>query len=76
MIDNKNKSVQHSKAGKIGAASRWKNHVKIQTILIRVNKNDADFFTSLASRSGLSVAVLVHRFVQSLCADQVADISS
>lgn len=67
---------QKSAAGKLGAASRWKNHVKIPTTLIRVNKNDADYLTDLASFSGNSVAVLVSRIIQLLRADQVALVSS
>lgn len=67
---------QKSFAGKLGAASRWKNHVKISTTLIRVNKNDAAFLTDLASCYGISVGVLVSRIIQLLRADKVAIVST
>ena len=76
-IDNKSlRSKRYSYAGKIGSASRWKDHKKIETTFIRVYKDDASYITSLASSLGVSVGVLVHRFIQSLRPDQVASVSS
>lgn len=65
-----------SAAGKLGAASRWKDHVKLSTTLIRVYKNDADYLANLAAVSSSSVAVLVSRLIQSLRARKVSLVSS
>ena len=53
-----------SRAGKVGSAARWKDHIKVQTTLIRVLKNDADSFTRLASLSSSSVATVVHSLLE------------
>lgn len=76
MKQNSNDHFLYSFAGKLGAASRWKHHVKIPSTLIRVNKNDADYLTNLAAVSSLSVAVLVSRLIQSLRANKISLVPS
>lgn len=53
-------------AGKLGSASRWKDHVKVETTLIRVNTYDRDFLVCLASDNSLSVASVVSRLCRAL----------
>ena len=49
-----------SRAGKAGSAARWKNHVKLETTLIRVLKNDSYCIGVLARRLHASAADIVH----------------
>lgn len=44
----------HSRAGKIGSSSRWKNHIKEETKLVRVYTNDYDFIASYCDNFGIS----------------------
>lgn len=53
-----------SRAGKVGSAARWKDHIKVETTLIRILKNDAVSILRLASSSRSSVASIVHSLLE------------
>lgn len=66
---NRNKKVltlseQRSMAGSVGAASRWQNHEKKFTKLVRMYTYDYDYLHSLSLGLNLPVVVLVHRCIQ------------
>ena len=63
------KSRQCSKAGKLGCAVRWSDHVKIETALIRINKNDHLRLSALSRRYRLSIASVVHTCIEH-CSDR------
>lgn len=60
----KRKNTDKSFAGKLGASARWKDHIKIQTTLIRVQKNDADSILCMAALSGISSSAVVHSLLE------------
>ena len=56
----KKKSSAHSFAGSCGAASRWKDHVKLETTHIRILKNDSDCIAVLSRRFRVAASSIVH----------------
>lgn len=54
------------KAGKIGSSSRWFNHVKIKTKLIKVHEYDYDLISELSSVHG-SFASVVGAAMRAYC---------
>ena len=60
------KDKKKVKAGKIGSASRWSNHVKLDSTQIRVYTYDRDFLLSLARFYRVSVVALVSRLCEYL----------
>lgn len=60
MGKKKNDVDQHSVAGIAGAASRWKDHVKLETTHIRILKNDSDCIGVLSRRFGVAASSIVH----------------
>ena len=64
MRRKKNKVDQHSAAGKLGVASRWKDHDKKPTKLVRMYTDDYDYLAHISSNFGLPVVLLVHRCIQ------------
>ena len=65
------KDQKKSKAGKIGSAVRWKNHIKVKTTQIRVNSHDSAFLASLARSHRLSVVALVSRLCEYLRSNKI-----
>ena len=57
-------SEKRSKAGSAGASSRWENHEKKPTKLVRMYTDDYDYLASLSRNSDYSVVLLVHRCIQ------------
>lgn len=57
-------SEKRSIAGSAGAASRWENHDKIPTKLVRMYTDDYDYLASFSRNSGYPVVFLVHRCIQ------------
>ena len=51
-------------SGSVGAASRWENHVKKPTKLVRMYTDDYDYLAGLSRNSRYSVVLLVHRCIQ------------
>ena len=64
MKKKKNDVDQHSAAGKLGAASRWKDHETIPTKLTRIYTDDFNYLADLSANSGYPVVLLVHRCIQ------------
>lgn len=57
-------SEKRSIAGSAGAASRWENHEKKPTKLVRMYTYDYDYLDSLSLGLNLPVVLLVHRCIQ------------
>lgn len=57
-------SEKRSKAGSAGAASRWENHEKKPTKLVRMYTDDYDYLACLSRNFHYSVVLLVHRCIQ------------
>ena len=57
-------SEKRSKAGSAGAASRWENHEKKPTKLVRMYTDDYDYLAGLSRNAGYPVVLLVHRCIQ------------
>lgn len=53
-----------SVAGKLGAASRWKDHKHIKSKLARIYQDDFDFISGYCSNADIPFIVAFHR----LCA--------
>lgn len=55
---------KRSIAGSVGAASRWENHEKKPTKLVRMYTYDYDYLADLSRNNGVPVVLLVHRCIQ------------
>ena len=58
-MDNSKISELRRKAGLAGSASRWANHEKVSTSLIRINSHDRDYLSHLAACRRVSVVRVV-----------------
>ena len=57
-------SQKRSIAGSAGAASRWDNHEKKPTKLVRMYIDDYDYLDVLSRNTNYPVVLLVHRCIQ------------
>lgn len=57
-------SEKRSIAGSAGAASRWENHEKKPTKLVRMYQDDYDYLADLSRINCVPVVLLVHRCIQ------------
>lgn len=62
-------SEKRSRAGSAGAASRWENHEKKPTKLVRMYTDDYDYLATLSRNAAYPVVLLVHRCIQHIRAE-------
>lgn len=63
MKSNNKSSSHHSRAGKLGCAARWKDHIKQPTKIVRVYNEDFDYFADYCRGSDVSFIMALHFLV-------------